>query len=499
MVEHATMGIVSIGEFKWSLRQWCKDILISEAVKNTEIDESSPLKAEWNVMSSTDLVPRFTPPAPPPGALTGLLKMPKRYQSKLSEIIKSDNKQRTKIINAHIRKLRSGYVVKKPVTYSKLAVLTRKAGISEKMIAALAIETMARKYFGGAMKKFVEKTFKNNFFNAGGGPYKPFDRTGILWDTEFKNLMLVSREEYGNVVKEPTVKLKHIMQFCQTIIEGAYGDLEVPPGCAFANEFEAFIDRVKRFAGFAEIVNNISATPMYNSSSLILHFYQTVSRINFTFEDLVKELSDLDAGERDVEKALLRYELGRLDYANSIDSDKIADDAYNVVALAGNPYEQIRPALKCEFLLLKLIFWLATRSTQTSLYNFVMRTYKSKFVKFAKINNVLQIFPGLLTIMFYTLKNSAICNNRCHGDKVKKLNHSLILATEMKTAGGAHAAIDRHKDVSNDTINVVTEFIAIIKTQRAWENVEFQKSINEMFLRSSCMTQVVNPIVYVAI
>ncbi len=398
---------------------------------------------------------------------------------------------------AYMKRLQKALVIKPPITQAKLLELIETHHIpgGKDMYVALAVETMSRKYFTGAMKTFVEKTFVKHFFNTP-PPYKLADRSGVLWDTEFKGLMQTSVDDDGNLVRKPTAKLSHIIEYCSEIINGAYSALEVPPGTSNRTKEEAFIEMVTRYSRFAETVNNVSADLSLNASALILWHFRKLSTRAFTFDNLKTSLADVEGGSRDVEKVILIHSLGRLDYLED-PADNAVKDPKNIVAMGGDPYELIRPALRTEYVLLKALFWLVGEFGGEGISGFVDRTYRKKYeASRLLVHNVLQMFPGLLTIVLSALQDTRGVRPPAPlaGDLVKRLNHKMIVAHQMKGVGGRRAAIMRHNEVSQAMFEVTELFLDLAAAGNIGRMVSVKQYVSEMFLRSGFIKPAVEPL-----
>ncbi|GFR99264.1 hypothetical protein ElyMa_004523600 [Elysia marginata] len=332
------------------------------------------------------------------------------------------------------------------------------------------------------MKNFAEKTFVKHFFNTA-PPFKLTDRSGVLWDTEFKGLLRTTVDEDGNIVKKPTIKFSHIKQYTAEIVNGAYASLEVPSGTYHASKEEKFIDLITRFSRYAEAVNNISADTSFNASSFILWYFKTHSTSSFTFEDFRDSLTDIEGGSMDVEEVILVNHLGRLNYIEDSIDDAVKDPR-NIVTLAGDPYELIRPALKCKYVLLKTLFWLVWEIGPMSLRSFVCDLYRKRFdMRYPSVHNVLQIFPGLLTFVMYVLQDARGINPpACAGRIVTALNHKMIVAYQMKGAGGRRAATMRQNEVSAAVMSACELFLDL--ADKIPSVLTLRQYVSEVFLRS---------------
>ena len=269
---YASEALVAALDLEKQMRQECARRLKEEAASAHH--RQSGNDAGWTAYDLTGGIEKrlFVPPPPPATAIRLFGKIPAKNKFLPSKAGKRPTKDPMETAaKAYMKKLQKALVIKPPITQAKLLKLIEAHQIpgGKDMYVAMAVETMSRKYFTGAMKTFVEKTFVKHFFNTA-PPYKLSDRSGVLWDTEFKGLMQTSVDDDGNLVRKPTAKLSHIIEYCSEIINGAYSALEVPPGTSHRTKEEAFIDMVTRYSRYAETVNNVSSDLSLNASALIL-------------------------------------------------------------------------------------------------------------------------------------------------------------------------------------------------------------------------------------
>ena len=482
----SSKALLAVEVLKARITSECRRILKEEAVNNTV------LTGDWTDKTKK----KFNPPLPPTLSIRSDLLPPKRTFGVVDR--KRKRKDVEKETNAALRRMQKALVITPPVTQQKLFKLMDNFEVPREVYVGYAIDQLWRKYMSKAFGVFVDKTYPKHFFNTR-PPYKPSDRSSAVWEANFKGLMRTSIDDSGNFVRRPTEKLVAIISQCSAVINGAYASLEAPPSeTVAATKEEAFVSRVKRYCGFAELVNNISSDTRLNASALIFYYFRKVSP-ETPFGLIEDTLANIHRGSPDIEEVLITEHLseGMKWILTAPDKDgevpevsKIVEDPYNIVILRGHPYSDIRGALKCEYLLLKLLFWLSTSvdPTNKDLREYVRSVYSVEYVGKKRddgrvaMNNVLQIFPGLLTLMFYLLVEKP--RDRQGTAFVKDLNHALILLSTMKSAGGRHAAIERHKSVSGLVMKVAQRCVDLISTGTIKYGDHIKKYATEKFLRS---------------
>jgi len=498
---YASESLVAALDLEKQMRRECARLLKEQAAAAHHRQNDSSDNPGWTAYDLTGGIEKrlFVPPPPPATAIRLFGKIPakNKFLPPPSRVGKRSNKDPMETMaKAYMKRLQRALVIKPPITHAKLLKLIETQHIpgGKDMYVAMAVETMARKYFTGAMKTFVEKTFVKHFFNTQ-PPYKLSDRSGVLWDTEFKGLMQTSVDGDGNLVRKPTAKLSHIIEYCSEIINGAYSALEVPPGTYHRTKEEAFIEMVTRYSRYAETVNNVSSDLSLNASALILWHFRKLSSNAFTFKDLKDSLADVERGSRDIEKVVFVHTLGSIDYLED-PAESAALNPKNVVAMGGDPYELLRPALRAEYILLKTLFWLTAEFGGEELRGFVDRTYRKRYeAPKLTVHNVLQMFPGLLTIVLSALQDTKGVRPPAPmaAELVKRLNHKLIVAHQMKGAGGRRAAIMRHNEVSDAMFEVIELFLDLAAEGNIGQMNSVKQYVSEMFLRSGFIKPAAEP------
>lgn len=378
----------------------------------------------------------------------------------------------------HVQKLLN---IKPPVTKDKLVRLMGTLDVPMEKYVAQRVDVLIRKYLTQKMKVFTEETCKRTFF-ASAPPFAPVDRVNVTWETELRGLMRVVMDSDGMLVRRPTEKLTTVIQYCSEVINGAYETLDdASPG---KTAEEVFLERVKRYNGFAGVVNNISANMRFNASSLIFtYFFKANPTTPFTY--IYDTLSNIQRGSVDVEEVLLKHLLGAVSGGDD-DDDRAAKDPYNVVMLGGFAYEQIRPALRAEYALLKLLFFFSLENGR-GLKGFVDDNYKRKYLQIKTaaftINNVLQLFPGLMTVMFYMLTTSKDAQG---AELLRALNYKFKVHTSVKGWAGRQESIETHKAISGLIERVAGRCIDLLATQTIkYQNIV--QYINLLFMRSGLL------------
>ncbi|KAK3757174.1 hypothetical protein RRG08_061459 [Elysia crispata] len=360
--------------------------VVNKTTKNDDDDDDDDKD-----LSSTNTLPRT-----PLDNMSSYLKLKKPKLSKSKQ-----HKEDIERSKAELRKLNKLLAVKKPVTQDKLVTLMGITNVPLEKFKAYRIDVLIRQYMNDKQKEFTEM-FKRIFF-TGPPPFAIKNKVSVSWENDMKGLMKTALDIEGLVVKQPTQRLQVIIGYCNAIIKGAFETLDEPtPGLM---PEVVFVNRVNTFNSYTLFINNICQNLKYSASSLIFtYFYNTSPRINFNM--ISDTLSDISHGSRDVEEVLLNHVVEQEATVKDYDIDKAARNPYNVVAFSGYPFEQVRPALRAEYVLLKLLFYFG-HEYGTQIKDFIKSTYRRKFnqietVHFA-INNVLQLFPGLMTIMFYMI------------------------------------------------------------------------------------------------
>lgn len=375
------------------------------------------------------------------------------------------------ILRGTLHRLKRLLDVKPPVTHGKVVKLMSLMNIPVEKYVAQRIDILLRKYLTDKMKTFTENTFKNHFFNMP-PPFHPPNHVNITWKRDLKGLMKTTMDSDGLLVKRPTERLTSIIKYCSPAINGAYRELDQTLPNRSAEE--AFVQRVNRYNEYATLVNNLSAYPRFNSSSLIFAYFKRVTQ-TISFTTIQSTLADIKSSW-DVEKVLLGHML--MDKVDD-DTDIAVKDPYNIVSFGGFPYDQIRPALRAEYALLKLLFYLGMRFGFT-----VEDVYRRKFLHPSEpfaVDNVLQLFPGLMTIMFYLINS---VKDREGSSRLSDLNYKLLaLVSTKRHFGNKQEAIEAHKMISHNTEKVVLRCVDILVMDvTSWTIIS--SYCNLLFLRS---------------
>jgi hypothetical protein len=378
-------------------------------------------------------------------------------------------------VKATLKKLNKLLDVKPPITHGKIVKLMGLMNVPVEKYVAQRIDVMLRKYLTDKMKRFTEETYKKNYFNSA-PPFRPSNTANVTWERELKGLMKTALDSDGLIVKRPTERLTAIIAYCSPAINGAYKDLDdrdVVPG---KSAEEAFVQRVAKYNGYAALVNNVSAIPRYNASSLVFTYFKRAS--DATFDRVASTLGDIKGLSPDVERVLLTH---LLEDKVDDDTDSAVKDPYNVVSFGGFPYEQLRPALRAEYVLLKLLFYLGMAFGVD-----VQSTYRSMFVGGGPISadNVLQLYPGLMTIMFFLINSIKDPEGT---DATVELDHRLRFLTSAKGHfGSKQEAVEIHKTVSAAAEKVTLRCIDILVTNPQARSV-ISPYCNLLFLRSGLL------------
>lgn len=385
---------------------------------------------------------------------------------------------------AAVRRLLAQLSMKKPVTELKLLTLMNKMNIPVEKYAAIRVEELLRKYFGDALTYFNEKTFNKHFFNNT-PPFKMANTVGITWEEDMRGMLSVEINSLGLVVRKPTERLEKVVEACGRFVDSAFEEYDTRQMPDITRE-ETFLRRVTRFNKFTTYINNISATSRYNSSSLILYYFV---HLDWGYDELQMEL--VSGSEFDVEEVALKRLLNNpLIVRQNVDQS--VQNPYNVVQFAGYAYDQIRGALRAEYVLLKLLFVLArlfhsqlteyTNTVYQSQYGAVMAKRADSF----ELNNVLQLCPGLLTIIFFLLgkDRSSVCLS-CLDQMVEKIDTLL----SVKNQAGRQEAIEMHKSVSWLVERAAGLALNALEESNNRVLDEMRPYVNVLFLRSGFIRQ----------
>ena len=398
------------------------------------------------------------------------LRMPVKHDKKR---VKPYRDKRIEVA-ATLRKINKLLDIKPPVTHGKIVKLLGIMDVPIEKYIAQRIDVMLRKYLTDKMKKFTENTFKKHFFNLP-PPFKLTNTANVTWERDLKGLMMIALDSNGLVVRRPTERLKAIIRYCCPVINGAYkslDDRDAVPGKGYE---EAFVQRVAKYNGYASLINNISAIPRYNASSLVFTYFKQARW--GVFDRVADTLSDIKRSSPDAERVLLCH---ILDVKVDDDTDAAVTNPYNVVSFGGYPYEQIRQALRAEYVVLKLVFYLGAT------FGFdATSTYRQAFMTNpTAVDNVLQLYPGLMTVMFYTVN---VCKDPEGINASVNLDHKLKVLTSSKGYfGSKQEAIELHKKVSGSVEELAQRCIDIFMTN---PNIKTELSAycNLLFLKSGLL------------
>lgn len=396
-----------------------------------------------------------------------------------SRIIKPYKDRRIEV-NATLKKINKLLNIKPPVTHGKIVRLMGMMDVPVEKYVAQRIDILMRKYLTDKMKRFTDNTYKKHFFNMS-PPFKPTNTANITWWRELKGLMKTALDSEGIIVKRPTERLRTIISYCSPAINGAYKRLDDRDVVAGTSTEEAFVQRIAKYNNYASLINNVSAMPRFNASSLILTYFKRArfSRTVATFASVADTLADIKGSSPDVERVLFSHFLG---HTVDDDTDTAVRDPYNVVSFGGFPYEQLRPALRAEYVLLKLLFYLG------STFDIDVRsTYKHMFLsdEAISVDNVLQLYPGLMTVMFYLINTVGDPDGTHH---TVTLDYRLRYLTSSKSHfGNRQEGVEIHKTISESTEKLGLRCIDILVT-----NVAVRMTIapysNLLFLRSGLLS-----------
>lgn len=384
-------------------------------------------------------------------------------------------KESSAMARASIKRLNKMLTLKAPVTHGKLVKLMGLMDIPVEKYIALRVDVMVRKYLTGAMKRFVEVTYGKHFFNTA-PPFAPVNRVHITWDNELRGLMKTAVDVDGLIVKKPTERLTGIIRYAQQIVGGAYYALFEPvPG---SSDEATFVNCVTTYNGYASLVNNISSELRYNASSLIFTYFKKASATT-RYSYIRDLLADIRGGTRDVEKALMGHVVDA--GLAQEDTDVAVADPYNVVAFGGFPYEQIRAALRCEFVLLKVLFYVGDLYG-SHVKTFLEKTYEEKYVgggeAFA-VNNVLQLCPGLMTLIFYALVDDG------EGKRLAaEANKKFRVLTTSKGHLNKQEAVELHKNLSGTLELMCVRFMDVVAIGNVKIKETMMRYANLLFMRS---------------
>lgn len=391
----------------------------------------------------------------------------RRTHKEISAVTKLELKQLEKILN-----------IKPPVTQEKIVTLLGMTHVPLEKFVSQRVDVLIRKYLTAKSREFVEDTFRRVFF-TGAPPFATKNTVNVTWENDMKGLMKLATDADGLVVKRPTERLTTIISYCKTIINGAYKNLDDPiAGLSVEAEF---LNLVRRFNGYTLFINNISQNMRFNASSLLFTYFHKTSP-NMKFQTLSEMLSDIRYGSVDVEEVLLKYVITD-DVGNT---DEAVKDPYNIVTLSGHAYDQVRPALRAEFVLLKFFFYLS-QEYKRLIPEFIRGTYKRKFdqieVAAFSVNNVLQLCPGLMTLMFYMINLSKKADNM---QLIHDINHKFKVVTSVKGYAGRQEGIELQKAISRhiEDITVRCMDLLLTKTIKKTQIIEY---VNLLFFRSGLM------------
>lgn len=388
------------------------------------------------------------------------------------------------LAKAKLNRIKQILNIKQPVTEDKLIRVMSALDVPIMKYTSARLEVICRKYLTATLKEFTEHTFKSAYFNSK-PPFKPADAVNIAWESKLTGL-LISTQDIENVhIKKPTERLTTIIDYCATFVNTAYKNLIEETA---STPEEAFVKRIRRYNEYASLVNNVSSNLKYNASSLLFTYFNKYKKSKY--REVHDTLADIRTGSRSVEDELLVHVLGSI-------AELDPKDPYDIVGFTGHPFEQIQPALRAEFLLLKLLFYFC-RQHGVELNNFVCSNYGKKYTQqtpsdpFA-INNVLQLFPGLMTIMFYIVGNRGDEGTAAIGEGVhqgrnllRQLVHQFKVHQTTNYQAGRQEAIETHKIISK-LIGDVAELCMNNIILGVVPQTDYTPYTNHLFMRSGIL------------
>lgn len=381
---------------------------------------------------------------------------------------------------ASIRHLEKLLNVKGPITQHKIISLMSALNVPVDAFVSAKVDHLTRKYLTKKEEEFMQ-TFKKTFFSST-PPFHLHNKVAVTWGNDLKGLLTTTMDDKGMMVKKPTERLIAVMKYYNNVIDVAYRDLDtVVPG---QSPEVVCINRVKTYNTFASLVNNVSPNLTFNASSLLFTYMSRVTPY-IPFERATGTLSDIRYCTQDVEVAYLRSLIDPyLTLADGRTLDEAVKDPYNVLSIGGFAYDQLRPALRCEYVLLKVLFYFAAEF-RGEVDTFVKNTYGTRYQKVAAgepfaVNNVLQLCPGLMTIMFYGINKVADVEGQ---RLLEDFNVHCKTLTDTKGYAGKQAAIEIHKKMSTTMEKIAIRFIDLIVTETI-HKIHFVEYANLLFLRS---------------
>ena len=404
------------------------------------------------------------------------LALPIKLKYPLKKSILHKNVDTQKTLKCDLRKIQKILKIKPPVTHNKIVRIMDRFDIPLEKFTAISIEVLIRKYFNSKLKEFGETTFKRYFFNNR-PPFPVDNNINITWKDELKGLIKTFLDHDGLIIKKSSEKLDVIISYCSHIINTAYNDSLDRP-IRGTNQDEAFVKKINKYNTFASFVNNISSNLQFNSSSLIFTYFH---KAKFDYDYINSNLGDIKFSSTDIEKMCLNN--FKLDINENVDI--AITDPYNVITFAGFPYETIKPALKAEFVLFKLLYYLRDNFENESLSKFIRNNYQQKYSQIKTdpfaINNVLQLCPGLMTLMFYIINEKKDTIGIVF---LQKLNTKFIELINTKGYVGKMECIERHKQISYLIQQVCERCIELFITDKKQIKHYITNYVNILFLRS---------------
>ena len=412
-----------------------------------------------------------------PNSLMGKVKKP------TSGKIVAPSKESAAASKAALKRLNKTLDVKPPLTHNKLVRLMGVVDVPMEKYAAHRVDILIRKYMTTKLEEFTDKTFRKAFFSTA-PPFWPVNKVNMTWERDVKGLLRTAINSEGMLIKHPTDRLLTIIKYCGPIIKGAYQSFDAPiPGQTSA---AVFVNRVTTFNGFAGLANNISSNLRYNASSLIFHYFKWASPTT-TFANVRNTLADIQTGSNDVEDVLLKNLLVVDEVQEN--TDKAVTDPYNVVAIGGFPYKQIAPALRAEYVLLKLFFFFCAKYGRADMIKFVNDNYRRKYnqqdVAAFTINNVLQLCPGLMTLMFFMINQA---RDAVGMKLLEELTHQFRVLVSVKSHVGRQEAVELHKSISGLLEKIAVTCMSLIVTKTIKTDL-INDFVNLLFLRSGLIRE----------
>ncbi|GFR77389.1 hypothetical protein ElyMa_003967100 [Elysia marginata] len=303
--------------------------------------------------------------------------------------LRADRRASVAAQNAAVRRINRRLNAKMHLTHDSIVNLMKQWNVPVETFVAMRVNEIMRKYLTEKEKEFADTCAKTFFSDP--PPFLLTNNVAVTWENDLKGLLTTTLDERGVVVKTPTDIFNAVMVYYTDIIDTAFRDLDyevpgVPPNVAAIN-------KVKTHNTFAMLVNNMSPNLRYNASSMLLTYVRMCTP-PVSFHRLANTLSDIRFGTHDVEDAFLKSLVDPYLLRSEGETlERAVADPLNVISIRGYAYDQIKPALECEYALLKILFYLSFEF-KGELATFVKNTYASKYEDadaVIAVNNVLQL------------------------------------------------------------------------------------------------------------